>query len=214
MIEKVFIKGASSLSDVELIAFLLGYSKRRTNSFELAARLLSTFGGMSGLGKCSTYDLLNIEGIGKIMAAKLAVAFETGRRLMTSTATNSNPIRSPDDIHNRFAPVLCDLDREIFIVLGLNTKNRIILEHRAAEGSLNECAISPRDVFSPLIKCPASSAVLIHNHPSGDPCPSPEDKLLTIRMMEAGKLLGIKVLDHIIIGKNRYYSFRDSGAMD
>jgi len=214
MIEKIFIKGVSSLSDVELIAFLLGFNKESTSSFELAAKLLSSFGGMAGLGKCSIYDLIDVHGIGKTKAAKLAVAFETGRRLMSSIAQNSDPIRSPDDVHNRFAPVLGDLDREIFIVIGLNTKNRIVLEHRAAEGSLNECAISPRDVFSPLIKCPASSAVLIHNHPSGDPDPSPEDKLLTIRMMEAGKLLGIKVLDHIIIGKNRYYSFRDSGAMD
>jgi DNA repair protein RadC len=211
--EKLLLRGAASLGDVEIIAILLGVGCRGMGVMQAASVFYNHIGGLRGLRSPSVHEFMKLGGIGKMKAARLAAAVEIGRRVMGARADSGQPIRSSADIHTRFAPLLAPSEKEIFMVLGLDSKNKVIIEHRAAEGCLNECPISPREVFGPLLKCPAAATILIHNHPSGDPSPSSEDRLLTVRMCEAGRLLGIKVLDHIILGESRYFSFRDDGML-
>jgi DNA repair protein RadC len=212
-VEKLLLHGAASLGVTELIAILLGVGCRGRSVHEAAVALYQTAGGLQGLRGMSTHEMTALPGIGRTKAARVAAAVELGRRAAGALPGGDGPVRSSRDVHARLGAALSCDDRERFLVLGLSSKNRVVIEHRAAEGCLNECPVSPRDVFGPLLKCPAASAILVHNHPSGDPSPSSEDRLLTIRMAEAGRLLGIKVLDHVIVGAGRYYSFRDDGAL-
>ncbi|MFH1438603.1 MAG: DNA repair protein RadC [Pseudomonadota bacterium] len=212
-VEKLLLRGAVSLTDMELICVLLGTGLKGKNVFETATHLLGLAGGLQGLTRKSAHEIMGPGGIGRMKASRIAAALEIGRRAAACRAGRGSAVRSSKDIHTWFASSLSHLEKEIFMVLGLSSKNRIIVEHRAAEGCLNECPISPREVFGPLLKCPAAAAVLVHNHPSGDPSPSTDDRLLTVRMCEAGRLLGIKVLDHVIVGSSRYYSFKDDGVI-
>jgi len=212
-VEKLLMKGAPSLSEMELIAILFGVGCRTMNVYETAANVYNRVGGLQGFRTLSIHEIMQFSGIGKMKASRIAAAVELGKRVAGAPYNSGEPVRSSKEIHSRFASSLSFKEKEIFVVLGLNSKHKIIIEDCVAEGCLNECPISPRDVFGPLLKCPAAAAILVHNHPSGDPSPSGEDRLLTIRMCEAGRLLGIKVLDHIIVGASRYYSFRDDGVM-
>jgi len=214
LVDRLLLRGPGALGEVELIALIIGKGGRGRSVFESAADLFSRSGGLRGFRSLSPHEMMRLPGVGKATAARLAASVEIGLRVTGSCPGPGSPIRSSRDVHGRVAPALASMDREIFLVLGLSSKNRIILEHRAAEGCLNECPVSPREVFGPLLRSPAAAAILVHNHPSGDPAPSSEDRLLTLRMCESGRLLGIRVLDHIIVGAGTYYSFRDDGALE
>jgi DNA repair protein RadC len=213
-VDRLLLRGPAALGEVELLAVILGTGRGRRSGHETAAELFIRTGGLRGFRGLSPHEVMKLPGVGRAAAARLAASVEIGLRVCAAHPDPGSPIRSSRDVHGRVGPSLASMDREIFLVLGLSSRNRIILEHRAAEGCLNECPVSPRDVFGPLLRSPAASAILVHNHPSGDPAPSSEDRLLTLRMCESGRLLGIRVLDHIIVGAGRYYSFRDDGAME
>ncbi len=212
-VERLLLEGAAALGDIEVIAVLLGSGSKGMGVMETASLFYKHIGGLGGLRNLCPYEFMKLCGIGKMKAARVAAAVEIGRRAMSAQQDRGQPVRSSADIQARFAPIIATAPKEIFIAVGLDSKNRVILQHRCAEGSLGECPVSPRDVFGPLLRCPAAAAILIHNHPSGDPSPSSEDRLLTVRMWEAGRLLGIKVLDHVILGESRYFSFRDAGIL-
>jgi DNA repair protein RadC len=205
------VRGVEILGDAELILLLMGPG--RGSSAGSCQALLSRAGGIRGISRASTRELALAAGVGEARALRVQAALELGRRAALIKADDGSPVRSSADVHARLAPRVAQLMHEVFMALGLDVRGRIVSEHRIAEGGLDECAVNPRDVFRPLLKCGACSCIVAHNHPSGDPAPSTQDRLLSVRMAEAGRLLGLRVLDHVIIASGGWYSFRDEGVI-
>jgi DNA repair protein RadC len=206
--EKLITKGVQSLSDAELLAILLRTGTKGTNVIEIARNLLKNFKDLSVLSIQTFDSLKNQRGIGKDKAATLLAAFELGRRIDANRRWRSDKkIVSPSDIAEYMIPLLRDEVKEKFYVVCLSSSNKIIKEYNLiSEGSLNSSVVQPREVFKVAIESNSASVILVHNHPSGNLEPSREDIQLTKRMIEAGKLLNIKVLDHLIIAGNNYTS--------
>ncbi|AFN75524.1 DNA repair protein RadC [Melioribacter roseus P3M-2] len=206
--EKLITKGVQSLSDAELLAILLRTGTKGTNVIEIARNLLKNFKDLSVLSIQTFDSLKNQRGIGKDKAATLLAAFELGRRIDANRRWRSDKkIVSPSDIAEYMIPMLRDEVKEKFYVVCLSSSNKIIKEYNLiSEGSLNSSVVQPREVFKVAIESNSASVILVHNHPSGNLEPSREDIQLTKRMIEAGKLLNIKVLDHLIIAGNNYTS--------
>lgn len=201
------VRGLDGLGDAELLALLVG------PDLDAGDRLLRAAGGVRGLADASVRELSRVPGVGGARALRVLAGIELGRRAATEAADDGAPVRSSADIHARLAPRIAPLAREVFVALGLDVRGRVREEVRVAEGGLDECVVSPRDVFRPLVRCGAASCIIAHNHPSGSPRPSAQDRLLTLRMVEAGRLLGLRVLDHVIVAAAGWYSFRDEGII-
>ncbi|MBS3107138.1 DNA repair protein RadC [Candidatus Woesearchaeota archaeon] len=199
--------GASALSDAELLALLLSTGTPGENVIEMSRRLLAQR-GLSDLSACSLAELQALKGIGFAKACQIAALFELQKRVKIQDA-KKKPLRSAKDVFLYCAPRLSCADKEQFLVLFLDTKNRVIKERLISIGTLDASLIHPREVFKAAIKESARSVLFVHNHPSGDPTPSPEDECVTKALFEAGDLLGIPVLDHIIIGKEKWWSFKE-----
>jgi DNA repair protein RadC len=199
------LDGMEGLSSRELLDLLLGAGA--------GGELLDRTGGIRGLATSSLRELEGATGVGEARAMRVLAAMELGRRALSATRDSSEPVRSSRDIHCRLAPRMAGLATETFVALGLDVRARIISLERVAMGGLDECPVRPRDVFRPLLKEGASSCILAHNHPSGEPIPSTQDRLLTLRMAEAGRILGLRVLDHVIVATGGWYSFRDAGVI-
>lgn len=165
------------------------------------------------LACASSRELLRFPGIGPVKAARLMAAFEIGRRLSTEKLSKGSRYVRSEDVFQAFGSTLRDEKKENFFVLLLDSKNRCMRADRVSIGSLDCSIVHPREVFLPAIRNAAAAVLFVHNHPSGDPSPSEEDKALTQRLVEAGRLIGIRVLDHIIIGDGAYYSFHDQGRL-
>ncbi len=206
--ERLEKQGATSLSDAELLAVILKTGNKEENVIDMSNRLLSKY-GVDKLSSCSLKELQEIKGIGKAKASQILALFEFNKR-HNIAKQNGKPIKSAKDVFNYMGPKLIHLDRECFMVLHLDTKNGVIKEEVVSLGTLNSSIIHPRELFKSAIKESANSIILVHNHPSGDPTPSHEDKEVTERIKDAGKLLGIDVLDHVIIGNEKYWSFNES----
>ncbi|MBN2421823.1 DNA repair protein RadC [Candidatus Woesearchaeota archaeon] len=198
-------KGASALSDSELLAVILQKGTKAENAVEMCNRLLSKY-SIQKLSGLSLTELQEVKGIGPAKAMQIKALFEFLKRAKTQDKTYIN---SADDVFGRYYPKLKDEKQEKFIVLLLDTKSRVIAEEVVSIGILDSALIHPREVFKPAIRNSASKIILVHNHPSGDPKPSQEDLVITDKIIEAGKLLGISVLDHVIIGE-RYWSWRNN----
>jgi len=213
--ERLFRFGPSALSNAELLALLLRTGAKGESALALAQRLLSQAGGRGGLRflvEASLEELSQVRGIGLAKASLLKAALELGRRMAVSAETKA-VVKSPRDVGNLVLERMRYLDREHFEVLLLDAKNQVLGLELISVGILNSSLVHPREVFKVAIKRSAAGMVLVHNHPSGDPTPSPEDLEVTRRLLEAGRLLGIDVLDHIIIGENRFLSFREAGLI-
>ena len=215
--EKLEKSGAQSLTDAELLAIIIRTGCKNDTSLDITRRIINKYSegkGLICLKKASIAQLCEIRGVGRVKAIQLKAAVELGSR-MTRLGKDNNryKITSPDDIKIIYMEQLRHLTKEIFMVLALNTRNEVIRELRISIGSLSETIVHPREVFSEVIKEPAASVILIHNHPSGDPDPSGNDKKTTRRLVEAGKILGIKILDHVIIGNRNIFSFKENGLM-
>ncbi|MGK9476118.1 RadC family protein [Melioribacter sp. OK-6-Me] len=206
--EKLIKKGVHSLSDAELLAILLRTGTKGINVVDIGRNLLKNFKDLSVLSIQTFDSLKNQHGIGKDKAATLLAAFELGRRIDASRRWRSDKkIVSPADIAEYMIPFLRDEVKEKFYVVCLSSSNKIIKESQLiSEGGLNSSYVNPREVFKVAIESNSASIILVHNHPSGNLEPSSEDIQLTRRMIEAGKLLDIKVLDHLIIAGNNYTS--------
>jgi DNA repair protein RadC len=168
-------------------------------------------GSLRRLAAATPAELAAVPGIGPAVAARISAALELGRRLAREGPLERGRIRGPRDVYERCAPGLRDLAQEEFRVLMLNTQHAVVREQVVTRGTLDTSLVHPREVFRPAITESAASLILVHNHPSGDPSPSAEDRAVTRQLAEAGRLLGIPVLDHVVIGDGRYVSFVEAG---
>ncbi len=179
----------------------------------LGRAVLARCGGLRGLVGSSVRELATLPNVGRARALRVLASVELGRRVASRRIDTGQPLRSSADVHTLLAPGLAPLDREIFVALALDVRARLVQEHRIAQGAMEECTVVPRDVFRPLVRGRAATCILAHNHPSGDPSPSEHDRLLTMRMAEAGRMLGVRVIDHVIVASGGWYSFRDEGML-
>ncbi len=211
--EKMSRYGSEALSNVELTALLLRTGTREKSAIELAQDLFRK-GGFPFLAECSIEELSSVRGIGTAKACQLKAALELGKRMTRSAAYERPPVSSSSDVAEMFMEEMRYLKKEVFRVLLLNSKGRIISTETVSVGDLNSAFANPREVFAPALKRGAAAIIAVHNHPSGDPQPSMDDRATTAKLFEVGKLLGIRLLDHIIIGDGRYISFREKQLLD
>ncbi len=206
--EKLKLRGGQSLTDAELLAILLRTGTKGKSVITLAQELVKTYGNLAKLSSKTFSKLMEVKGIGKDKAVTLLAAFELSRRIQSQEKWFSNKkITAPGEVAKIFIPLLKDELKEKFLLINLNSANKIINYNVISVGNLNSSIVHPREVFKSAIENSAASVILMHNHPSGNCTPSEEDKKLTQKMVEAGKLLDIPVFDHIIIAGNSYTSF-------
>ena len=213
--EKLLKSGPEALTDAELLALILrtGDAVSGKSALDIGRELLQEFGGLRSLAGVSTVDICRIKGAGPAKAACIKAALELAGRSGARRLESNERYTSPRQIFEHFHYTYRDRRKEYFLALLLDGKNRIIREVRISEGSLNQSIVHPREVFSPAVRESAAAVILVHNHPTGDPAPSREDIEITRRLREAGDLMGIKVLDHIIIGDGVFLSFSAQGMM-
>lgn len=209
--ERLLTKGPENLSDAQLLAILLRTGRRDSSAVQVAMELLHRVGSLAGLAQSGVQELYKISGIGPAKVAQLKAALELGRRAMAVPISTGTKISSSADLFRHFHPLLRDLKREIFKVVLLDAKNTVMKETTVSEGSLTLSIVHPREAFALAVRESAAGVIFLHNHPSGDPTPSVEDRRLTDRLVTAGEVLGIRVLDHMVIGDGRYVSFSDEG---
>ena len=213
--EKMLKQGASSLSDAELLALVIrtGDPVTKQSAVDIGRQLLLDFGSLRALAAATVAEICRTRGNGLAKATAIKAALEMGARLNTDRLVNGERFTSPEQVYRHFHYSFRDRRKEYFITLLLDGKNRIIREVRISEGSLNQSIVHPREVFSPAVRDSAAAIILVHNHPSGDPTPSREDREITRRLKEAGELMGVAVLDHIIIGDGDFVSFSARGML-
>jgi DNA repair protein RadC len=213
--EKLLNRGADSLTDAELLAILLrtGNGSTGQSALDHARVLLKQFDGFAGIDRASAAEIRTVKGIGPAKMAQLKAAAEIGRRLGQKKWEAGKSLRSSEEVFCHFRGRLASQKHELFYVVLLNNKNRKIRDVKISEGSLTASLVHPREVFNPVIRESAAAVIFVHNHPSGDPAPSPEDVEITRRLKEVGEVMGIRVLDHVVIGRDRYYSFSDRGLL-
>ena len=211
--EKLAFRGEQSLSDAELLAVLLGTGCASDPVGVVAQKLIEQCGGLAGLRHASLSAMSACLGIGVTKACRLRAAFELGLRVTTRPVDLRKPITCSRDVADALGPRLRDESREYFFALALDAKNRPVAEILIAVGGLSTCAVTPSDVFRLVLREPAAGVVFVHNHPSGEPAPSPEDVSVTDRLRQAGAMLGIQVLDHVIVARQGHFSFLDAGLL-
>jgi len=212
--ERLFKYGAAALSDAQLLAILLRTGRRQVTAVELAMRVLEQCRGLDGLGAVHGTELRRIVGIGPAKAAQLLAALELGRRVASRPLSTGAALSSSRAVHDYFAPLVRELKQERFWALLLDNKHRVMHDVTISSGSLTMSVVHPREAFAPAVHHAAAAIIFVHNHPSGDPAPSAEDRQLTHRLVACGELLGIPVLDHVIIGRTACYSFADHRQLD
>ncbi|HHD6834923.1 TPA: DNA repair protein RadC [Staphylococcus aureus] len=207
--ERLLSHGAKSLSNTELLAILIN-----TGSIDISNELLKSASNLNELKKSSINDLIQVKGIGLQKAITLKAAFELGERMGRRAENNRIKITQPSDVADYMIPTMKDLTQEHFVILLLNSKNVVIKETCVFKGTLNSSIVHPREIFSIAVRENANAIIAVHNHPSGDVTPSQEDIITTMRLKECGLILGIDLLDHIIIGDNRFTSLVEAGYFD
>lgn len=215
--EKLIAQGEKSLNDQELLAIVLGSGNRQYNALDMAARLLQRHhGNLRFLREASLEELIEEPGIGPAKAVAIKAAIEMGKRIVGDVRWR-RPIKSPEDVTNAVKDMAMEemrnFDREHFRVIYLDRKGGLLSMEDVSVGGLHSSIVHPREVFKTAIKKSAASIILVHNHPSGDPAPSSEDIEVTRRLIEAGKIMGIEILDHVIIGENTYCSLKAKGLL-
>ena len=212
--EKLILKGRTSLTDAELIAILIGSGNRNQSAVELAKVILSTFdNNLNEVAKRSVKDLIKFHGIGEAKAISIIAALEIGRRRKVEQPTEKLKIRNSTDSYDIFYPMLADKPMEEFWILLLNQKNIVMSKHLISKGGISGTVVDVRVILKLALDELACSIVLAHNHPSGSVKPSHQDKNLTQKICKASNMLDIKVLDHIIIGEEDYFSFADDNLL-
>ncbi|AXM89626.1 MULTISPECIES: RadC family protein [Anoxybacillus] len=209
--ERLLSEGPQSLSNQELLAILLRTGTKQYSVLTLAQHLLTHFEGLRQLKDATIEEMTSIKGIGKTKAIQIIAALELGRRVHQLQYDDRYVIRSPEDGARYVMEDMRFLSQEHFVVLYLNTKNQVMHKKTVFIGSLNASIVHPREVYKEAIKRSAASIICIHNHPSGDPTPSREDIEVTRRLAECGRLVGIELLDHLIIGDKTYVSLKEKG---
>lgn len=203
--------GAGALSAAELLAIILRVGNRDENVIRLAQRLLTAYGGLVGLAQAPFSELIEIKGLGPAKATQLKAAFELGRRLLVAAPHERPTVKSPADAANLLMMEMGLLEQEHLRAVILDTKNHVLKVHTVYVGSLNTAVVRVGELFREAIRLNAAAVIVAHNHPSGDPTPSPEDVHVTRQIVEAGKLLSIDVLDHLVICQARWVSLKERG---
>ncbi len=211
--ERMQRQGPAALSHAELLAILLRTGTRNESAVRLAERILNECGGLRRFAERSWDELTHIRGIGPVKALQLQASIELGRRVARSRLPETVRITRPQDAADLLMEEMRHLREEHFVCLFLNTKNQVIGRQTLSIGSLNASVVHPREVYRAAIRRSSASILCAHNHPSGDPTPSSEDIQLTRRLAEAGKLIGIELLDHLVIGDNRFISLKETGCL-
>ena len=212
--EKLHRKGASALSDAELIGILIGSGTRQRSAVDLGRELLALAGNnLNSLGKLGIADILKIRGIGPARAITIAAALELGRRRKMAEAVQSTQIRSSRDVFDLVGPILSDLPHEEFWILFLNRSNKVINRMKLSQGGISGTVTDIRIIMKKAVEYLASGIIVCHNHPSGNLSPSEADTKITMKIKEAGSLMDIQLLDHVIISGEDYYSFADNGIV-
>lgn len=207
--ERLEVVGEKALSNQELLAILLRTGSKNTNVMEVASKFLNYFNHLYELKNATVTEMMEIKGIGRIKAIELRAAIEFGYRIQQSTQLKLGKVSSSYQIAQNLIYELQDFQQEHLVCLYLNTKNEVIKQETVFKGSLNQSVAHPREIFRSAVKYSAARLILAHNHPSGNPTPSESDIHFTQRMQECGKMMGIEVLDHIIIGAQVYISMRE-----
>jgi DNA repair protein RadC len=211
--ERMQRQGPAALSHAELLAILLRTGTRNESAVRLAERILNECGGLRRFAERSWDELTHIRGIGPVKALQLQASIELGRRVARSRLPETVRITRPQDAADLLMEEMRHLREEHFVCLFLNTKNQVIGRQTLSIGSLNASVVHPREVYRAAIRRSSASILCAHNHPSGDPTPSSEDIQLTRRLAEAGELIGIELLDHLVIGDNRFISLKETGCL-
>lgn len=213
--ERLIKYGSSTMSDAHLLGILIGSGDRRSkkNAVDLSRDLLSAFGTLESLDQATVTEMCQIKGIGAAKAAQIKAALEVGKRMASKPTGVKIKLKSSQAFVEQFSPFLKHLKKEIVKIVLLDPKLQLIKDLTISEGSLNASIVHPREVMIPAIRESAASFALIHNHPSGDPTPSQKDLEITHRLNQTGKIIGIHMVDHIIIGGNGFFSFADEGLL-
>jgi len=211
--ERLLHFGASSLSDIELLAILLRTGTKNASAIDLAKLLLAKFGDLQGLLDASVEEMAKLKGIGTAKAVQIKAALELSKRLMILPSAKRVTIRTPKDVAALVMGDMRYLDKEYFRALLLNTKNQVLSIETISIGTLDSSMVHPRELFKIAVKKSAAALILVHNHPSGDPTPSKDDINITKRIVKSGEILGISVLDHVIIGDNKFISLKTEGLI-
>ena len=209
--ERLIRAGEGALSTSELLAIILRTGTGGESVLDMASRLLSCYGGLAGLARASFAELEAERGMGEAKTSQLKAAIELGRRMLLSSPEDRFLVRSPSDVAQLLMSEMAHLQQEHFQVLYLDTRNRLLGSETVYVGSLNASHIRVAEVFRDAVKWSCAAIIVAHNHPSGDPTPSPEDVEVTRQLVAAGNLLDIEVLDHLIIGQQRFVSLRERG---
>jgi DNA repair protein RadC len=209
--ERLLRDGARSLSAAQLLAIMLRTGGEGRSALDLAMEILGTFGDLMKIETASLREFTNIKGMGKAKVAQLKAAFELGRRLMEEPFMRGPAFSSGHEVYSYYHSRFKNLKKEVFCCMLLDAKNRILKDCKVSEGTLTNSLIHPREAFKDAIKESAASVIFVHNHPSGDPSPSREDIQVTERLVNAGEVIGINVLDHIIMGDGKYTSMKEKG---
>jgi DNA repair protein RadC len=211
--ERLYHKGAESLADAELLAIQLGSGLPGRSAVDIARDLLTRYGSLPGLAGRGVAELALVRGVGPVKAVRLAATFEITRRLRSRNGGGRVVLGSPEQVFARYGPLMEDLKKEIFRVALLDAQNGLLRDVVISEGTLSASLVHPREVFKPAILESAASIILLHNHPSGDPTPSREDLRLTRQLMECSELMDLRIHDHVIIGRERFISLAQRGAL-
>lgn len=211
--ERLEAYGTGALGNAELIAILLGGGFRNVSALGLAQKLLQDHGSIAGLARADLHALRATKGVGLAKASSLLAAFELGRRVASLGALDRTAISTPEDAAAILMPRFADLEREQVGILALDTKHRIIREEVVSIGILDGSMVHPRELFRPAIQANAAAIVMFHNHPSGDPSPSGRDLEISRRIRDAGALIGIELLDHLILARSGFVSLKRQGLL-
>lgn len=210
--EKLLFYGAQFLSNEELLAIILRTGNKDSNVVELSYRIIHSVGGLSGLFKASAKELMKVKGVKEAKATQILAMCELYKRFKVSELTQVK-ISKPSDVAELVLDELRMLRQEVLILITLDTKNKVISKKEIFKGGLNSSLVHPREIFREAVKDSAASIIICHNHPSGDPTPSRDDINITTRLKECGKMMGIELLDHLIIGDNRFISLKEKDIL-
>ena len=206
--ERLLSRGVNKIGDEELLSILLGTGVRDHPALAVAGALVKAAGGVAALSRASPRELALITGIGTARAARIAAAFELGRRAMEGEQ-HREMLGRPDDVFQLVNPRVAGLAQELFFVIGMDIRNGLLDVVEVARGTVHGVEVHPREVFRPLVRMAAAAGVLVHNHPTGDPTPSREDVELTRRLRSVGEVIGIPIIDHVVIGDGKFRSIAE-----
>lgn len=207
--EKFLRRGSYWLSDGELLAIIISKGIKNKNALDLAKELLVKFGGLKAIGERSIAELTEVKGLGWTKAVEILAALELGRRSLSRGETRKKIFKKPGALYEHYFPMLAHLKYELFKVVLVDGRNRLLKDSTISKGILDASLVHPREVFAAALAERANAIFLVHNHPSGDPKPSEDDLKITERLSRAGEIMGVKVLDHIIVAEEGYYSFAE-----